>query len=196
MFSSDVSDAVQFRIVESIVVRQSDRRELQLRKLAIPFHMNVDAYRPRSGTHRAGGDGGAPRVEDRLSPPLRERAGARFQEDRQYDDCIAGAALEGRSAGIDTRAMRPVYVIPSVRPRGFSHRLRKWRTADALASGASPSNRVGVQIPASAPHRQSDFHARAKAAQLKGKLILGRPKVWVGACKTAVESGVLLWIVR
>lgn len=41
-------------------------------------------------------------------------------------------------------------------------------------------------------HRQSDFHARAKAAQLNGGLILGRPTVWAGACKTAVESGVLL----
>jgi len=39
VLSSDVRDAVQFRFAESIVVRHSDRREPELRELAIAFHM-------------------------------------------------------------------------------------------------------------------------------------------------------------
>src|SRR2546421_2101768 len=42
VLSSDVCDAVQLGIAESILVRHSDRREPELRELAIAFHMDMD----------------------------------------------------------------------------------------------------------------------------------------------------------
>ena len=52
----------------------------------------------------------------------------------------------GRMSDVTSR-----YVILIVPARENSYHCGSGGTADALASGASPSNRVGVQIPASAP---------------------------------------------
>src|SRR4029079_12999582 len=52
----------------------------------------------RGGDYGAGGNGGAPRLENRVPASLLERPGSRVQEDRQHHDGLGRLALEIGSA--------------------------------------------------------------------------------------------------
>ena len=149
--------------------RSARRATRRSASLYYPDFNIAAAYRIGSRSHRAGGDERAFRAEDRLPAALFERSGARFQEERQHGDrvdrvrwksaCSAGAVATPRIRGAVERGAGPrsrfaahTFGILRVRPaRIYLTTCGSGGTADALASGASPSNRVGVQIPASAP---------------------------------------------